>query len=53
VVRRAERSVARLAGADEIENPNVRPFINRLSDLLFMLARLEEREAGVPPRHPE
>jgi len=53
VVRRAERAVARLEGADEIENTSIRAFINRLSDLLFLLARLEEREAKVPPRHPE
>jgi len=53
VVRRAERAVSRLEGADEIENANIRAFINRLSDFLFLLARLEEREAGVVPRHPE
>jgi cob(I)alamin adenosyltransferase len=53
VVRRAERAVSRLEGADELENTDIRAYINRLSDLLFLLARLEEREAGVVPRHPE
>ncbi len=53
VVRRAERALTRLEETETIENKNIKAFVNRLSDLLFVLARLEEREAGVPLRHPE
>ena len=52
-VRRAERALTRLEETETIENKNIKAFVNRLSDLLFVLARLEEREAGVPLRHPE
>ncbi len=53
VVRRAERALTRLEENESIENEKIKAYINRLSDLLFVLARLEEREAGVRPRHPE
>lgn len=53
VVRRAERALTRLEESETIENRNIKAYINRLSDLLFLLARLEEREAGVSPKHPE
>lgn len=53
VVRRAERALNRLEEAEKIDNQSIKAFINRLSDLLYLLARLEEREAGVPLRHPE
>jgi cob(I)alamin adenosyltransferase len=43
VVRRAERRVVALEGAGRDVNPEVRRYLNRLSDLLFVLAR---REAG-------
>ena len=43
VVRRAERHVVGLERAERAVNPEVRRFLNRLSDLLFVLAR---REAG-------
>jgi cob(I)alamin adenosyltransferase len=49
VCRRAERRVVALA---EAEAGSVRPeclrYLNRLSDLLFVLARLANRRAGVP-----
>jgi cob(I)alamin adenosyltransferase len=38
VVRRAERAVAALAAAEPV-NPEVLRYLNRLSDLLFVLAR--------------
>jgi len=38
VARRAERSVVALAG-DEPVNPCVITYLNRLSDLLFVMAR--------------
>ncbi len=43
VTRRAERAVVALERADRSVNPEVRRYLNRLSDLLFCLAR---REAG-------
>lgn len=47
VCRRAERAVVRLAG-EEPTNAEVVRYLNRLSDLLFALARLENHRAGVP-----
>lgn len=44
VCRRAERSCVRLAHADRIGGFVV-PYLNRLSDTLFMLARLANRQA--------
>lgn len=43
VVRRAERHVVRLERSERLANPEIRRYLNRLSDLLFVLAR---REAG-------
>jgi cob(I)alamin adenosyltransferase len=47
VCRRAERRVVSLARSQTVE-PGVVVYLNRLSDLLFMLARLANRRAGVP-----
>lgn len=49
VVRRAERTAVRLAKDGQIQNPEIVRYLNRLSSLLFMLARFEDREAGVVP----
>ena len=38
ITRRAERDVAELAGAESV-NPELLKYLNRLSDLLFVLAR--------------
>jgi len=46
VCRRAERAVVRL-NLDEAVDPVVLRYLNRLSDLLFALARLENERAGV------
>lgn len=46
VCRRAERTVAELLPTDEGVGPVIR-YLNRLSDLFFVLARLENRRAGV------
>ena len=46
VVRRAERSVVALSRDDEIE-PGIVVYLNRLSDLLFVLARSENHRAGL------
>ncbi len=53
VVRRAERAIARLDEEESLDNPSITAFINRLSDLLFLMARLEERESGCSSRHPD
>jgi len=47
VCRRAERNVVHLAGTEPVRGEVVR-FLNRLSDLLFVLARSANRVAGVP-----
>ncbi len=46
VCRRAERSVVTLAREAEID-PLIVVYLNRLSDLLFVLARVENRQAGL------
>ena len=46
VCRRAERAVIALAECEEIEGLLIR-YLNRLSDLLFVMARVENRRAGV------
>ncbi len=47
VVRRAERAVVRLAFETDDVNPVVLRYLNRLSDLLFVLARLVNARHGV------
>ena len=44
VCRRAERRIVALDGAD----PVTVVYVNRLSDLLFVMARLVNHRAGVP-----
>ena len=50
VVRRGERLAARLFHEKLIENAEVLRYLNRLSDLLFVLARYEEAQAGAGSR---
>ena len=47
VCRRAERCVVRLIDAGEIVDPDVLPYLNRLSDLLWLFGRKLELDAGV------
>jgi cob(I)alamin adenosyltransferase len=47
VCRRAERAVVRLTQVDDC-HPVAVSYLNRLSDLLFTLARLENHRNGVP-----
>ena len=47
VCRRAERSVIRLAAAEPVSERS-RIYLNRLSDLLFVLARAINRTSGSP-----
>ena len=45
VCRRAERAIVAL-GKTELLNPQPRQYVNRLSDLMFVLARVLNRHAG-------
>jgi cob(I)alamin adenosyltransferase len=47
VCRRAERGVVRLHEAGETFQPAILPYLNRLSDLLWLIARKLEKDAGV------
>jgi len=47
VVRRAERLVARLAHEGELRDDTSLRYLNRLSSLLFVMGRVEDRAAGV------
>ncbi len=46
VCRRAERAVVALARAEAV-NPSAVPYLNRLSDFLFVLARFVNRRRGI------
>jgi cob(I)alamin adenosyltransferase len=46
VCRRAERAATRLAREESI-GPTVLPYLNRLSDALFVMARYENHQRGV------
>jgi cob(I)alamin adenosyltransferase len=50
VCRRAERRVVALAAHAEVD-PTVLVYLNRLSDLLFVAARLANHRAGRPELH--
>ncbi|HIO08612.1 TPA: cob(I)yrinic acid a,c-diamide adenosyltransferase, partial [Candidatus Poribacteria bacterium] len=47
VCRRAERRVVSLKKSDAI-NPEILQYLNRMSDLLFVLARVVNHRAGAP-----
>ncbi len=46
VCRRAERSMVHLAEAESV-NPHTITYVNRISDMLFAMARRANKEAGV------
>jgi cob(I)alamin adenosyltransferase len=50
VCRRAERAVVRLGETGVEINPHVVPYLNRLSDLLWLMGRLLELRAGLDTR---
>jgi cob(I)alamin adenosyltransferase len=50
ITRRAERRCVTLEKVGGLSNPEVRRWLNRLSLLLFVLARYEEGRAGTPAR---
>ena len=47
VCRRAERQIVRLTEVEGEIDPNIIPYLNRLSDLLWLVARWVELRAGV------
>jgi cob(I)alamin adenosyltransferase len=47
VVRRAERHAAALLHEGEIQNPQILPYLNRLSSLCYVLSLWENQQAGV------
>lgn len=48
VCRRAERRVTAVEGLEGGLPPGVMPYLNRLSDTLFVLARFLNARSGVP-----
>ena len=46
VIRRAERRIVQLREAHLLDNPEVLKYVNRLADLLFVLARYQEAVEG-------
>ena len=50
VCRRAERSIVRLIEDGTVIHPQVLPYINRLSDLIWLFGRLLELESGIDSR---
>lgn len=50
VTRRGERQVVALAHAGHEVNPTILGYLNRLSSLLFIAARVEDRAAGSDPQ---
>ena len=47
IVRRAERQAVTMSRAQMLTDPEVLRYLNRVSDLLFALARYEEAERGL------
>ena len=53
VSRRTERLVARMKSKRMLHNPKILEYLNRLSDVLYLLARHEEKKANIKPKHPQ
>lgn len=47
IVRRAERQAVAMQREDLLDDPEILRYLNRASDLLFVLARYEEAERGL------
>ncbi len=50
VVRRAERAAVALHHIGHVGNEEILRYLNRLSSLLFILARFEDHHAGITPQ---
>jgi cob(I)alamin adenosyltransferase len=46
IIRRAERRVVELFDEQEVSNPDLQRYLNRLSSLCFVLELLENKAAG-------
>ncbi|MGB9630125.1 MAG: hypothetical protein ACPL6D_15830 [Thermodesulfobacteriota bacterium] len=44
--------VVKMKSKRMLHNSKILEYLNRLSDVLYLLARQEEKRAGVKPRHP-
>jgi len=44
IIRRAERKAARLKAQGQVDNADIHRYLNRLADMLFVLARYEEQK---------
>ena len=47
IIRRVERHVVKLKELNYVENHNVLIYLNRLSDLLFVMARYEDKDVPI------
>jgi cob(I)alamin adenosyltransferase len=52
VSRRVERLAAKMKSKKMLHNLKILEYLNRLSDVLYLLARYEEKKARVKPKHP-
>jgi cob(I)alamin adenosyltransferase len=43
IIRRAERKAAKLKSEGQVDNADIHRYLNRLADMLFVLARYEEQ----------
>lgn len=50
ILRRAERKAVALKEAGVLANSEIIRYLNRVSDLVFVLARYEDRQSGADPR---
>lgn len=52
VSRRTERLVAKMKSKKMLNNSKMLEYLNRLSDVLYLIARYEEKRAKVKAKHP-
>jgi cob(I)alamin adenosyltransferase len=52
VSRRVERLAAKMKSKKMLRNLKILEYLNRLSDVLYLLARYVEKKAGAKPKHP-
>jgi cob(I)alamin adenosyltransferase len=52
VSRRVERLAAKMKSKKMLRNLKILEYLNRLSDVLYLLGRYEEKTAHVKPKHP-
>ena len=53
VIRRAERRITELDSLEKLNNSMILPYLNRLSDTLYILARYDEFTHKIPYAHPQ